>query len=196
MYEHLIRPSRTYYVLPIGSFILGMALFVLVLLENLNSLGDDLSQYVVPGSHKTELTEIGTHTIFYEFTSVVQNEVYSTPQNLPGLKVRLVSPSGDEVQLRRPSTGGTYSLGGRSGFAVLEFEVQQPGSYQLSAGYGSGVDGPRVVLALGHNFMSRLFRTIITCILIAFSSLAVAVTIAIVIWRKRKKSKELLISKF
>lgn len=196
MYEHLITPSRTYYALPIGVFILGMAIFVLFLLQSLNSLGDDLSQYVVPGSHKIALTETGTYTVFHEYKSVVGNEVFSSPSGLPGLRIHLVSPVGDEVSLHRPSASGTYSLGGRSGFAVLEFEVQQPGLYQLSAGYESGVREPRIVLALGHDFMSRLFGTIIISIVILFVSLAIAVSITIVIWRKRKKAEELLKLRF
>lgn len=196
MYEHLITPSRTYYALPIAVFILGMAIFGIFLVGSLNGLGNDLPQYVVPGSHKIELTETGTYTVFYEYKSVVGDEIYSSPPNLPGLRVHLVSPVGDKVPLHPPSANGTYSLGGRSGFAALELEVQRPGLYQLSAGYESGVQEPRVVLAIGYDFMSTLFRTIIISFVIAFLSFAIAVTITIAIWRKRRKAKELLKLRF
>lgn len=188
-----IRPSRWYYGLAGFVFLAGGALFALLLFKNLSGLADKLKQVVVPGKSEITLTEPGGYTIFYEYQSVVGNRVYSTERNLSGLECALVSKdTRAKVALSRASTNSTYAVGGRSGESIFDFRIERPGTYELSAWYPEGREGPEVVLAVGHDFTTKLLLTIFGGLGILFGSIALAVAIALVTFIKREKAEKRL----
>ena len=190
MNGHAIRPSAWWFALPAAVLVIGAVAFALVLVDGLMGITDGFTQVVVPGQAEVTLDEPGTYTIFHEYHSVVDGKVYSTAGDISGLRCRLVSKqTGAEVPLSSMSASMTYELGSRSGRAILECEIDQPGVYVLSAEYAEGQAGPEVVLALCRGFMKTLLFTIFGGLGIAFGSLAVAATIAIVVFVKRRKAK-------
>lgn len=188
-----IRPSRGYYGLAGLVLVAGGALFALLLFKNLSGLADKLKQVVVPGKSEITLTEPGEYTIFYEYQSVVGNRVYSTERNLSGLECALVSKdTRAKVALSRTSTNSTYTVGGRSGESIFDFRIERTGTYELSAWYPEGREGPEVVLAVGHDFTTKLLLTIFGGLGILFGSIALAVAIALVTFIKREKAEKRL----
>ena len=191
MDETEITPSKWYYVLAGLVCVTGVALFVLLLYKNLSGLGSKLQQVVVPGEAEMNLREPGHYTIFYEYQSVVGDKVYSTEENLSGLRCRLISKADNaKIALHRPSANATYELGGRSGRSILDFTTDKPGVYVLSASYEEGRQGPEVVLAVGKDFMANLFKTIAGAMALMFGTMAATVAIVVVTLVKRNKCKK------
>lgn len=195
MDDQKISPSHWYYALAGVVFVAGWVLFALLLIKSLSGLGAKLQQVVVPGEADITLRERGEYRIFYEYQSVVGNRVYSTEENLSGLKCDLVSKAtNSKIALSPSSVNSTYELDGRSGKAVFQFSIDQPGVYQLSAGYPKGQQGPEIVLAVGKDFTARLLLTIFGGIALVFASFAIAVAIALIAFLKRSKKKERMAS--
>jgi len=185
-------PGRQWYVFAAVIFVAGIALSVQYLFTSVGELGDELPQVVVPGAAELSLEEPGTYTIFHEHESLVDGRYYSARENLSGLEVDVISKStGEVVPVRGPSAHMTYSLAGRSGVSMLSFDIgEKTGDYRISAGYPSGRDAPRVVLAVGHGFGKRLFTTILGGLGLAMLSLIVPVTIAAVTFYRRRRASE------
>ena len=192
-----IKPSRWYYGLAIVVFIIGGSLFTLFLFNSLSGLTGALTQVVVPVKSDITFPETGKYTIFYEYQSVVGNRLYFTGENLSGLQCTLTSKvTGYRIALSRPLTRSTYSLGGRKGVSVLEFNIDQPGIYEFSASYPGGHDGPEVVLAMGQGFLKNLMGTIFSGLAIFFGSGAIAIAIIVATFLKRQKAKKQLESNY
>lgn len=193
MNDQEISPSRWYYGLAALVFIGGAVSFGLILIRNISGMGDKLKQVVVPGKVDITLSEPGNYTIFHEHRSVVGQKVYSTEEGLSGLECALVSKAtGSKINLARSSVNSRYSLGSRSGVSVFDFRIDQPGSYEFSAGYAEGRDGPEVVLAIGQGFVGNILATILGSIAVLFGSILVAAAMALITYIKREKAEKRL----
>ncbi len=150
--------------------IVGFVIFGVFLFNRLSDLAPDI-QVVVPGTHEIQLEESGKYTVFYEYRSVVDNKVYSTGESLSGMIVTLQSKKDfREVAMSRPSGSTTYEIGGRAGVSVLEFEIDEPGTYLLTADYAAANSGPDVVFAIGK---SNILSTVLIALGIFFGTLIV-----------------------
>jgi hypothetical protein len=188
-----IKPSRWYYGLAIAVFIIGESLLTVFLFNNLSGLTEALTQIVVPVKSEIMFPEMGKYTIFYEYQSVVDNRLYFTGERFSGLHCTLKSKeTGYRIALSRPLTRSTYSFGGRKGVSVLQFNINQPGTYEFSASYPKGHKGPEVVLAMGRGFMKKLMGIIFGGLALFFGSGAIAVAITVVTLLKREKAKKQL----
>lgn len=108
-----------------------------------------LKQVVVPGNSDLILSEGGNYTAFYEYESVVNGRIYSGEQDISGLLVEFQNKStGIKIPSQSLSDRVTYDHGGRSGKAILGFNIGQPGVYIVSGWYQKR-SGPQVVLAVG-----------------------------------------------
>ncbi len=160
-------PGRGHYGIGCAVWIVGMVLGVVFLLTQITG-GLPQTQVVVPGTHEIYLTKPGKYTVFYEYRSVIDNKIYATGESFSGMSTMLKSKeSSREVVLSRPSKSGTYEAGGRAGAAVLEFEIEEPGTYIFAAEYPGGVSGPEVVFAIGQ---FKLLGTILGGLGILFGS--------------------------
>jgi hypothetical protein len=185
-----MKPSRWYYVLAILVFIVGVVSFVLFLYKNLNSLSNSLTQVVMPGKWDITLPMTGKYTIFHEYRSVVGNRVFYTEKSVSDLQCILTSKvTGSQVMLFRSSADSSYSFGGRRGVSVFEFNIEHPGTYEFSAQYPEGKEGPEVILAIGQGFMNKLFGMIAVGLAILFGSGTIGTVIAVVTFIKRQKAK-------
>lgn len=183
-------PGRKWYGIAAGIFLLGLAVCAAFTVLRLRSLGDHLPQLVVPGTSEFHLAERGGYTIFHETGSVIDGRYYG-PADVSGLSVEVVSAAtGQPVPLESPTTNTTYSLGGRSGAAVLTFDIVEPGVYRVTGRYDDRRTGPTTVLAVGHGFTRKLMLTIGGAIGIAFGSFAVAAAIAIVTFFRRRRVRQ------
>ena len=188
-----ITPSRKYYFLAGVVFIGGIALFAGFLFKGLSGMGAGLQQVVAPGETDLTLREPGNYTIFYEYHSVFANKVYSTDQEVSGLECSLVSKHNtSRIALSPSSMSSSYQFSGRSGRSILEFNIDQPGVYTLTAAYPPNRQGPEVVLAVGKGFATGILTTVLEAIAIMFGSMGTAVVITLVTMIKRIKQKKLL----
>ncbi len=123
------------------------------------------------------------------------DKVYATDESLSGLRCVLVSKANNlKVALSPSAMNSTYEFGGRSGRAIFDFRIDQPGVYTISAAYTQGQQGPEVVLAVGKDITTGLFTTILGGLALVFGSMGIAVAITLVTLLKRSKKKKLMAS--
>lgn len=176
-----LRPSRWWYLI---SAVVGVGLAVAVLAVGLGGFTRGLDQMIVPGEASVVLDDPGRYTVFLEHRSSVDGRVFDTGGIIPGLNVAVVSgASGRPVELRTPGATTEYSFGSRSGISVLEFSIDEPGTYVVAAQYPDGATGPEVVLAVGRA------PKIISTILGALGAVAMGVTGAVVTFVRRRRAK-------
>jgi hypothetical protein len=170
--------------------IIGFVFFVVFLFSQIKKQAPNI-QIVVPGTHEIELSKPGKYTVFYEYRSVVEDRVYITGEALPAeLLVTLYSRSGyNEVDLHESSMNNTYNMGSRAGISLLEFEVDNAGSYIIEARYAGNIEEPHIVLAIGQ---FQIFGIIFGAIGIFFLSLILLITgciIVLVTYLKKRRLK-------
>jgi hypothetical protein len=189
-----LKPSRGYYVLAAIVFVSGWGLLAILLFVGLSGLGSKLQRVVAPGQSDLALNAPGDYTIYYEHRSVVGNRVYSTDENLSGLECELVSKAtGARIPISASSTNSTYSIGSYEGKSLLEFHVEQPGTYQLTTVYAAR-EGPEVVLAVGQGIFTKIVLAVFGGVASLFACLALATAIAVVTFIKRTKARKQLAS--
>lgn len=186
-----IKPSRWYYLISLLVLIGGWSLFTLFLFKSLGSLTDALTQIVVPGQWDITFAKVGNYTVFHEYKTIVGNKVYATNESLSGLECVVTSnTTGTPVALAPASVNSTYSVGSRAGVSVLNFSIEQPGTYEFSCGYSQGKEGSEVVLAIGQGFAGKIAGTVFGGLAIFFGSGAIAISIAVVTFLRRRKAKQ------
>lgn len=184
-----LGPSRWYYGLAALIAVAGIALSISTMIAGISSMDSEMQQVVVPGNSDLQLSVVGEYTIFYENRSVVDGRIYSTGDDIPGLQIEVKNKTtGIEVDTYTPGGSMSYSFGGRTGRSLLAFNIDQPGTYVLSAGYPEGTSGPQVVLAVGHGLAGSIVSRIMLPLLLFFGSIAAAAIIAILTYLKRKEA--------
>lgn len=184
-----LGPSRWYYGLAALIAVAGIALSISTMISGISSMGSEMQQVVVPGNSDLQFSVVGEYTIFYENQSVVDGRVYSTGGDIPSLQIEVKNKTtGIKVDTYTPGGSFSYSFGGRTGRSVLAFNIDQPGTYVLSAGYPEGTSGPQVVLAVGHGLAGSIVSGIMLPLLLFFGSIVVAAIIVILTYLKRKEA--------
>jgi hypothetical protein len=186
--QQQIQPGKWLYGLAGLVVSLGIVGFIWILMSSLNGIKNSLTQFIMPGSAELSLKQPGTHTIYYERTSVVGDRVFATGENVSGIKCTVTSlTAGGNLELGEPGMSETYTFGSRSGRSVLEFTTVNPGEFQLTCAYLNGAKQPEVVFALGHDFMSGFFRTIALCFAALFGGIGLGTLIfAVTLVRRRQ----------
>ncbi|MBS1804952.1 MAG: hypothetical protein JST28_16460 [Acidobacteria bacterium] len=138
-----------------------MGLFIYALFHNLSHMTDNLTQIVVPGSARLSLLQGRTYTVFLEEESVVNGKIYSTRESIASLDCHVSSASsGAVIPVQQARTSTTYSFGSRSGRSVLEFKIEQNGTYLFACDYG-GIPGPETVLAIGSGIGEAIMLAVV-----------------------------------
>jgi hypothetical protein len=186
-----VRPGKWLYGLAAVIFIAGWALFAVILWKSLSGMDEGLQQIVVPGTTELNLAKPGSYSIFHEYESVVGSRIYSSHENVSGLECSLRSKAtGAPVKLSRSTASTRYSYGGRSGVSYLDFRIEQPGVYELSAEYPEGVEGPQIVLAVGQGVGLRIVAGVLGSMAVVFGCIGLAVAIAVYTGVKRYRAGE------
>lgn len=154
------RPSRWFYLLAVAVALAGVALVVTAALAGLR-WSSHSTRVVVPSRTAIAFPEGGRYLVAYEYRSVVDGRVYSTPQGVPPLDLELVGPDGRRVPIGAGSGSFTYQFGTRAGMTIAGFKLERPGRYVLGATYRHDEIGPNLVLAIGHDPLSLLLPRLI-----------------------------------
>lgn len=176
-------PGKRWYVLAGLLALAGLVVAGVALWLTFTTIDDDFQRATFPGQAELTLSEAGTYTIF------VEHPVGSSLDPAVGrMMVEVISEQGDSVQLNNPAGSLTYTLAGESGEAVLEFEVDEAGTFLMVADYPTGDAGPSVTLAVNKGFGGRLFAGIGTVILVPLVTWTTAIVIVVVTFLKRRKA--------
>lgn len=149
--------------------------------QTLTTVGDDLQRAEFPGQNEVFLAEAGTYTIFVEYPAGS-----GLDPAVGSLSVEVISDQGDSLDLKNPNGSFTYTLNNRTGEAVLQFEIDEPGTYLIVGDYSDGDSGPSVTLAVSKGMGGRLFAGIGAVILIPLLTWSVAVAIVLVTFLRRR----------
>lgn len=182
-------PGRWWYALAGLVLVAGLATAGVLAFRVADELPRALTRVVVPGQTELALNEPGAYTIYHEYRTVVDGRVYSTGGELSSLQVTVETFDGRPVTLDSPGGTFEYSIGGRSGVAVLTFRAQEPGTYRMSAHYPAG-EGPEAVLAVGRGWDRDILVGFLAAIGIALLAGAGALAITIITFLKRGKARQ------
>ena len=186
------KPSWWYALIGLAIMLSGGVLFVYFLWSGLSHLTDSLTQVVVPGQANLALTTPGTYVVFLEEQSVVNGQIYSTSESVAGLACAVKSEASDQtIPIRKAKVSMTYSMGGRSGRSVLEFDVTRAGSYLFSCDYPPDSKGPQVVVAVGAGFGQRLTFTVISSLASLFGGLLFGGLAIFAVYRMRSRAQNM-----
>jgi hypothetical protein len=179
-------PGPGWYAVAVVIAIAGWIGMGVLIHAALGSIGERMFRLVVPGQAEFRLQQTGTYTIFHEHYSTVDGRVYEAG-TLSGLQI-IVRFRGSAIELRRPSGRTRYSVGSYSGRSLYQFDVSEPGFYQVGAVYGDGRKAPQTVLAIDHGFVAALVGTILKAFAAGFGGMALAGVIAAVVIVKRRRA--------
>ncbi len=190
MNTDVIRPGKIFYLVSGAVFVIGIILFVVLLLTGITSTVNRLdNRIVVPGTQTIELKETGKYSIYFEYRSVLDGKVYET-ESIVGLMCSLKNTeTGESINLSNSIVNSNYSISGRQGKSIFDFDIDKPGKYEFKAWYKSE-RGEEAVLAIGKGFSGSLFRTILLCIGVLIISLGASVTIFVVTLVRRNRAKK------
>lgn len=188
-----VRPSLWQCLWATPFFLIGAGYFGFALIHGIMHVTDSLTQIVVPGNAKLSL-QPGEYSVFLEEQSIVNGKIYSTTQPLNGLSCQIhSSQTGAPIAMVRATANVTYDVSGRSGHSVLEFPIQQAGSYAFACDYGDGSKGPEVVVAVGSGVGSAITRAVLGGLSGLFGgSFAGVVVILLVVFKREREKKRLM----
>jgi hypothetical protein len=142
------------YSLALFIFLAGVAGSA-VLLYRTNSgafaWGEALLRVTAPGEHDLTLPDAGRYTVFYEYEGVLGGRRYSTGETVPDFTLTLTTKeTGKQVPFTATATGN-YWGSTMAGKAVMDFTIDRPGEYRLTAAYPPEGAPREVLLAIGHD---------------------------------------------
>ncbi len=187
-------PGRWLYLLSLIIFFVGVVIAIILgvlSVRHFTNLTHSFVRVIAPGTTTVQLTKTGTYTIFYEYKSQVDGQNFSTGETPPNLLVSIKSvETGSAVDIHSSSSSSSYSIGSRSGVAVLNFNIDNPGAYEVTTRYSGGSTGQEVVLAIGHGFAQDLvggIATIFGSVGIFCGATIVAIVLTIVVFFLRQR---------
>ena len=190
--QNKIRPGRWLFVLSGVIFVVGIFLYIYLLVFGFLFLNHNENRIAVPGKSTVEFDTAGKKYVFYEFNTVYNGKMYSTPQVISGLICSLKEENtGKDIELKKSNIYYEYARGSSEGRAVFEFEIDNPGSYVFEAWYEDN-EGPKIIFVLGEGFSGDLLMIIMRSFLVLFLTTGTAILILVFTILKRNKSKKAL----
>jgi hypothetical protein len=169
--------GRLGYLIGVGVIALGLVCFVAYLAVQTGRIVPD-TRVVVPGTHDIDLRSSGKYTVFYEYRSIIGGRVYSTEESEPEISASLTSQKdGRSVEMLQPSERSSYGTHSYKGVSVLQFRIEEPGTYVLTGAYDHGETGPDVVYAIGQTDVKTY---VLTAFWLAFGGLVIGGLIIVV----------------
>ena len=184
-------PGRGWYVVAAIIAIAAWTAMALFLVARLGGSAERMIRVVVPGEAGLRLNEPGTYTIFHEYRTTFEGRVYNV-ESVSGLEITVRSRvSGATLPLQR-ATSTSYTVGGRSGRSLFQFEAPAPGSYLIAGAYRDGRRAPQTILAIDRGFVGDLLLTIAGGLGMAFGGTALAIAVFALVFVRRRRQKRAL----
>ena len=132
-------------------------------------------QFLGPGRHTLKLDRPGKFLVWNDYQTVFHGRSYDESEKLPpGARISVFDKAGGRALTVTSSRGGTSTIGNTSSVAVSQFEIEQPGSYEIVV---EG-DVPQRVFSVGRDFIPGLFGVIAGAFALIFGGFGAATGIA------------------
>jgi hypothetical protein len=188
---HRVGPSSGWYLLSI----LGIGVSALALYsfwgQRLETMTADLARVPVPGQVELPLPGAGDYLVYLEYRSVIDNQLFLTPEDLGDLEV-VVAPvaGGEPLDLFTPIRSVRYDRDGRAGYSIASFSIDEPSTYLLSGRYPPGAAGSRMVLAVGPGVMGDWSIPILGGFALALAPGLAGFVGVVLTWRARVRARK------
>jgi len=177
-------PGKGWYVLA-GAIALAGFLAAAGLIVSLVLKYDEGTQFVAPGRKALDLGT-GRHVVWNDYVTVFEGRTYDSSKNLPeGAQITVTDGSGASVALRRTS-GSTFKSSGTERVSVLEFEVTQPGRYEVAV----RGDFPPRVFSVGPDLVWIMLCSIVGAIGLVFLGSGAGIGVAAWAFIRREEARE------
>ncbi|MFZ0967354.1 MAG: hypothetical protein WAN13_03690 [Candidatus Acidiferrales bacterium] len=186
------RPSRLFHLVALAMIAAGFAGGYKTLVAAINTMESGVTHAIFPGSVVIPFSAPGDYEIYYENPSEFGGRVFESGRGMPGLQFRVTnSETGEVIALHRPVMNETYTINGRSGRAVLQFHIAEPGGYTVSARYDDSEQHNEAVFAVGNVHIGRFILLIFACIACALGLGGGGLLLVVLIetWRYSSKKK-------
>lgn len=159
-----VHPGRTGYVVALVLLLIGIigaVALIALFIFSLSGIGDDLERMVGPGTEQMVFSESGNYTIYYENESVVDGQHYSSQVITRNLDVQVTRVADNTpIMVHRQSGWRNYRVDDYAGWSIRSFEVDVPGTYEITATYVDGSEEPQFVLAIGRGVLRQIVTSI------------------------------------
>jgi len=158
-------------------FVAGIAAFACFLTFSLLGIKNSIQHVTVPGTSAITLKDAGKYTVFYEYNG--NHEKLANYSKTWKLNVTLTDKIRNQVvPISKASSKSNYSFIGHSGSSFLEFSIENPGTYELSAVSQDNTD-TNLTLALIQGFTSKILITVFGSLIILFATILVGILIIV-----------------
>ncbi|HEX9673935.1 MAG TPA: hypothetical protein VGA12_10905 [Burkholderiales bacterium] len=145
---------------------------------------EESAQFVAPGRHALTLKP-GNYVVWNDHLTVFEGRSYRSSKALPdGMQVT-VAGSGGAVTLRRAS-GASYKGSNTERVAVMQFDIAQPGSYEIAV---LGDFQPRI-FSVGPDHIGAVLWTVFGAIAALFVGWGAGIGIAAWAFIRREQARE------
>lgn len=178
------------YVIPVLVFLVTIVGIVLFVIQKIEDMNNSLYSYVMPGQHEIVFEEPGTYELFYEYQSVINNQVYNTGEDrdISGLGFWLETKDTQElITLDYPSVESSYTFSNKAGYSIFEFEIVEPGTYLLTAEYDENVEASEIVVAIDYGLFGGFVVILLGSLGLLLVGVVLSLVIAYAIYKLKKK---------
>jgi uncharacterized membrane protein len=175
-------PGRGWYVLA-GALAMGGVLAAAGMVAWLVLTWEEGTQFVAPGRHALTLKP-GNYVVWNDHATVFEGRSYQSSRQLPdGVQVT-VTGSGGVLSLR-PASGATYKGSNTERIAVMQFDVAQPGPYEIAV---LGDFRPRV-FSVGPDHIGAVLWTVFGAMAALFLGVGAGIGIAAWAFIQREQAR-------
>ncbi len=157
--------------------IAGAVVWLVVGLMGISNAVDEFERVPADGG--------GTIALDDDRPYVVYIEDGSTSRFATDVRLAIIDPSGDEVDLRKYGTEFNYDFSGRSGAASFTFRSDEAGDYTVVSESSSS----RATVAVGRSLAGTLVWTIVTPFVIGGVGLLLGIVLMVVTLTRRSTDK-------
>lgn len=179
-------PGRFWYAIAAVLFLGSVIAPAPVVLWNVFGRGDDTLRLIAPDEKEFSLTR-GSYTVFSDSRAVINGEIVISRGSLSGLRLRVRSADGKEIPVEAVSVASRYSVGGQTGYAVLQFSIPESGNYALRAEYREKSPNNRALLSIRKEFLGGLLGSILLTVVLSLTGTFLGIAIFLrTLWKRRK----------
>jgi uncharacterized membrane protein len=175
-------PGSGWYVLA-GALALAGVLAAAGLVARLVVTWEDGTQFLAPGRAVLEL-RAGNHVVWNDHVTVFEGRSFQSSRTLPD-GVQVTVTGGGAVALRSAS-GATYKGLNTERVAVWQFDIEQPGRYEIAV---QGDFQPRV-FSVGPDHVSAVLWTVFGAIAALFLGMGAGIGVAAWAFIRREQARE------
>ena len=144
-------PSGWRYLLAALLATAGVAAFIVLQIKDT----DPDFRMILRGSQQLDLDN-GSYTLFYEHTTMLNGQVFSTDSIVPAIRFFVIGPDETGIELETLDSNENYDFDGRAGYSMVNFDIESPGMYTIGGGYPDGPAGSIFIFAIGKSASASL----------------------------------------